>query len=243
MKHAPQKLLAFIGIFMAEPAFAEGDVTRGGNLYRACVACHSLEPGLHLTGPSLTGVWGRPAGSVKTFSRFSDALQGAGFPWDAAALDAWLEDPDQMIEGTTMSFRGIPEAAARTDLIAFLKAASAPDGAAKLVASGVIPASYVRGQAPAPLRDAPDFARVTAVRHCGDGYTIETADGGRSVHWEKNVRLKIDSAETGPPAGVGVIISSGMQGDRFSVVFASVADLHEMVGAACEPDAASEKTE
>src|SRR3546814_7031204 len=41
---------------------AEGDPKRGAEVYRACVSCHALEPGLHLSGPSLAGVWGRQAG-------------------------------------------------------------------------------------------------------------------------------------------------------------------------------------
>lgn len=53
------------------------------------------------------------------------------------------------------------------------------------------------------------------------------------MHWEQNIRLKIDSAETGPPPGVGVIVGAGMQGDRFSVIFASLADLVAIVSDGC----------
>lgn len=236
--------LAFVALastLAATSASAEGDVARGAELYRACVACHSLEEGVHRTGPSLAALWQRPAGTIAGFVRYSDALRGAGFPWDAAALDAWLADPRQMIAGTTMTFRRIPDAAARADLIVFLEAASDSGKLADLVASGVLSPGFVRGQAPEPLRDAPDHARVTVVRHCGDGYTIETADGGRSVHWEKNVRLKIDSAETGPAPGVGVILGSGMQGDRVSVIFASLADLRDLVIESCAPGAGGER--
>ena len=49
---------------VAPAAMAEGDPELGAQAYRACVACHSLEPGLHLTGPSLAGLraTGRRAG-------------------------------------------------------------------------------------------------------------------------------------------------------------------------------------
>ena len=241
MKSSTLAIVALASTLTATSPSAEDDVGRGADLYRACVACHSLEEGVHLTGPSLAGLWQRPAGTVAGFVRYSDALRGAGFPWDGAALDAWLTDPRQMIDGTTMTFRGIPDAAARADLIVFLEAASGPAKLADLVASGVLSPVIVRGQAPEPLRDAPDHARVTAVRHCGDGYTIETADGGRSVHWEKNVRIKIDSAETGPPSGAGVILASGMQGDRVSVIFASLADLRDLVIESCAPGEGGER--
>lgn len=77
------------------------------------------------------------------------------------------------------------------------KRAGEPECATQLVSNGVIPAVYLRGQAPEPIRDAPDSARVVTMRHCGDGYTIETADGAHAVYWEKIIRLKIDSTETG----------------------------------------------
>ena len=43
-------------ILFSVAAFAGEDAERGAKAYRACVACHSLEPGRHLTGPSLANV-------------------------------------------------------------------------------------------------------------------------------------------------------------------------------------------
>ena len=34
---------------------AQGDVSRGEAAFRQCAACHLLDPGYHLTGPSLFG--------------------------------------------------------------------------------------------------------------------------------------------------------------------------------------------
>lgn len=222
------------GTLPAGAALAAGDLERGAQIYRSCVACHALEPGLHLTGPSLGGVWNRPAGEAEGFGRYSDALRGAGFPWDPAALDAWLENPQAMIEGTSMTFPGIADPDQRADLIAFLELVGRPGEAERLAEDGTIPAAYLRGSAARPIGDAPDYAQVTALRHCGDGYRIETADGASAVLWEKNVRLKIDSTETGPPPGIGVILGAGMQGDRYSVIFSSVADLQRLVSESCE---------
>lgn len=233
MKRVLATLAGLAGVLSPLSALAGGDVERGAQIYRSCVACHALEPDLHLTGPSLAGVWNRPAGKAEGFTRYSDALRGAGFPWDATALDTWLESPRAMIVGTSMTFPGIDDAGQRTDLIAFLEQAGRPGGAERLVASGTIPMAYLRGPEPQPIGDAPDHARVTAVGHCGDGFTIETADGGRSIHWEQNIRLKIDSTDSGPPSGIGVILSAGMQGDRFSVIFSSVADLQRIVSETC----------
>jgi len=53
-----------------------GDPKRGGENYRACVACHSLESNAHLTGPSLAGLFGRGAGEAAGFDRYSPGLKG-----------------------------------------------------------------------------------------------------------------------------------------------------------------------
>jgi cytochrome c len=212
---------------------AEGDPKRGAEVYRACVSCHALAPGLHLSGPSLDGMWGRQAGTAEGFGRYSDGLKQAGFAWNAAALDGWLKDPQEMIPGTYMVFRGIDDAQARADLIAFLEIAGQPGGGESAVAQGLLPAAWLRAGAPDPLREPPPAARIAAIRHCGDSYFIATEDGRETPYWEKNIRLKIDSVETGPPPGVPVILQAGMGGDRFSVVFSSLADLTSIVEEKC----------
>ena len=211
----------------------EGDPKRGAEVYRACVACHTLEPGLHQSGPSLAGIWGRPAGTAESFGRYSAGLKQAGFEWNAAALDGWLADPQTMIPGTYMVFRGVGEVQARADLIAFLEIAGRPGGGEKAVAEGLLPAAWLSAGAPEPIRDAPPAARVTAMRHCGDSYFISTGDGRETPYWEKNIRLKIDSVETGPLPGVPVVLQAGMRGDRFSVVFSSLADLTSIIEEKC----------
>src|SRR3546814_8878956 len=107
-----------------------------------------------------------------------------------------------MIPGSYMVFRGIDDAQARADLIAFLEIAGRPGGGEKAVAEGLLPAAWLSAGAPELIRDAPPAARVTAMRHCGDSYFISTGDGRETPYWEKNIRLKIDSVETGPPPGV-----------------------------------------
>ena len=227
-------ILTVLAAFGAVPADAEeGNATRGAEAYRACVACHALEPDLHLTGPSLAGFWGRAAGTVEAYLRYSPGLKEAGFEWNAAALDGWLADPAAMIPGTFMVFRGMGDGQARADLIAFLEIAGAPGGGEKAVSAGLIPASWVSATAPQPIGDAPPQARVAAIRHCGDSYFIATEDGRETPYWEKNIRLKIDSVETGPPPGKPVILAAGMQGDRASVIFASLSDLKTLIKEGC----------
>lgn len=227
-------LTIFAALITTAATAAEGDPKRGAQVYRACVACHALEPGLHLSGPSLGNIIGRAAGKAQGYVRYSPGLREAAFEWNAAALDGWLKNPAEMIPGNYMAFRGIDDPKARADLIAFLEVVGIPGGGERAMAEGLMPAAYLRAQAPQPIRDAPPRARVSSIHHCGDSFFITTEDGGQRPYWEKNIRLKIDGTESGPPPGVAVILGAGMQGDRFSVVFSSVADFGALVQEKCE---------
>lgn len=212
----------------------DGDAPkRGGEAYRACVACHSLEPDAHRTGPSLAGLFGRQAGTAAGYDRYSPALRSSGIVWDEDTLNAWLADPAAMLPGNYMAFPGIGDDSTRADLIAFLGLAAAPGGAESVVAQGLAPPQYVSGQAPEPLAPAPPEQQVTKVRHCLDSYFVSTADGAEMPFWEMNVRLKLDTRSTGPEPGKPVIVGAGMMGDRVSLVFSSLAELSSFVVEEC----------
>src|SRR3954454_5595449 len=84
-------------------------------------------PAVIWTGPSLAGVVGRKAGTAPGFTRYSSALKASGVVWDAASLDAWLIDPAGFVPGNRMPFPGLPEAQARSDVIAYLAVHPAGD--------------------------------------------------------------------------------------------------------------------
>lgn len=106
---------------VAGPSFSADDVAQGRNLFvQRCALCHSTEPGVRMSGPSLAGIVGRKAASQEGFP-YSQALRNAGIVWTPEALDAWLENPLKDVPGTHMSFGGIPDAAERAALIAYLK--------------------------------------------------------------------------------------------------------------------------
>jgi cytochrome c len=148
-------------------------------------------------------------------------------------LDTWLADPQGVMPGTYMVFPGIPNDEARSDLIAFLRVATAPGGDQAVVAQRLVPQQYVEGQMPEPLKSAAPGQQVTAVRHCGDSYFVTTADGKQVPYWEMNLRLKLDTRSTGPEPGKPVIASAGMMGDRAALVFSSVAELTRFVVQKC----------
>src|SRR5258708_22116178 len=79
-----------------------------------------------MTGPSLADLWGRKAGGLSSFERYSDALKSSGIIWDDRALDGWLTDPQHMVPDNDMPFEGIKDDRVRADLLAFLKDATKP---------------------------------------------------------------------------------------------------------------------
>jgi cytochrome c len=214
-------------------AKADSDLKRGAAVYRACVACHSLVRDLHLTGPSLAGLWGKKAASAQDFPRYSKALKAQEFIWDETTLNAWVANPGAFVQGNYMTFRGIDDDKARAALLAFLRLALAPDGAKSVVTKGLIPEYLARGQAPGPLdRPRPD-EQVASVRHCGNTFFVVTADGTERPFWEMNLRLKVDSSVNGPKDGKPVLMPGGMQGDRASLVFSNPAQISAFVQSKC----------
>ena len=96
------------------------DPAAGQRTFALCRSCHTINAGgMAMTGPNLHGVFGRTVGTVEKFN-YSDALKTAGFKWDAAHMDKWLADPKADLPGTRMTFMGVKDPKARTDLIAYL---------------------------------------------------------------------------------------------------------------------------
>ncbi len=222
-------LLVWIASLLGPQHAFAADAARGARLFRACMACHSVNPGEHMTGPSLAGVWNRKAGTAEGFGRYSDALKSSGVTWTQPNLDRWLADPERFIPGNAMTFPGLKKAPDRQDVIAYLRAVSEGKAAAPAQGGGM---AMGRGAKP-DLKRAPPEGRVTAIEHCRDTYTVRTADGRATKVWEYNLRFKTDSSKEGPDPGKPVIVGAGMQGDRASVVFARPGEISAFVKEGC----------
>jgi cytochrome c len=210
---------AFLLVSAAGAAVAaEGDAKRGAAAYRACVACHSLEAGVHLTGPTLAGLWGKKAASIADYPRYSKALGVQEFIWDETTLNAWLADPAAFVKDNSMTFRG-PGTTRRAPISSRFCGWLSPPTAPSVVVKGLLPAQMARGQVPEPLDQAGPEGQVVSVRHCRNTFFVVTADGAERPIWEMNLRLKVDSGANGPKGGKPVLTGSGMQGDRASLVF------------------------
>jgi cytochrome c len=146
---------------------AADDPDAGAQVFRTCAACHTLEPGVHRTGPSLAGVFGREAGTAEGFHRYSDALSSADLVWREDTLNRFLADPQAFLPGNRMTFAGIADAQARADVIAHLKdtteRAAGGGAAGRGMAGGMMAAPEL-----APLKSLGPEGQVTAIRYCGD---------------------------------------------------------------------------
>ena len=99
------------------------EAAKGKKGFNKCKICHSLKKGKKKIGPSLYGVMGRKAGTLKGF-RFSKAMKKSGVVWDDKSLDAFLTKPKKFVPGTKMRFAGIKKQKDRDNLIAYLKEAA-----------------------------------------------------------------------------------------------------------------------
>lgn len=213
---------------MAEP----GDSARGERVYRACVACHSLEPNRNMTGPSLADMWNRKSGSLASFPRYSPALKSAGIVWNDDTLDEWIKDPRHFIPGNTMTYPGMKDARQRADLLAFLKDATQPGRAPKAAPGGM--GGMMMGDGAVPnLKKLDAEDRVQSISHCGDTYKVATADGKIRDFWERNLRFKTDVSDDGPQKGAPAIVPAGMMGDRADVIFASPDEISGFISHRC----------
>ncbi|MGH7551853.1 MAG: c-type cytochrome [Longimicrobiales bacterium] len=222
----PVLMCALLTTLPVSAALAQsGDRNQGARLFvQQCAACHSVEPGRQLTGPSLAGLWNRKAGTAPGFSRYSTALSRADIAWNGMTLDHWLRDPGGLVPGNQMTFRGIADDGARHDVIAYLKAVS--EGEAPRAARGARAAL-------ANLKEALAANQVRAISYCPDAYRVATSDGKTHVFWEFNLRFKTDSSADGPLTGKPVLMGAGMMGDRASVVFAAPDEISGFIRREC----------
>jgi len=159
-------IIGFSVFFGLAHAKVAGDAEQG-QIFRQCAACHALEPGQHLTGPSLARIWKRKAGTTEGFPRYSEALKKSGIVWDEKTLDRWLKESQAMVPGNTMTFPDIPEGRVRADLIAYLKEASSGRRIAETPRGG-----GMMGGSMLNLKELGKDHRVHAIRYCGDTHYV-----------------------------------------------------------------------
>jgi cytochrome c len=115
-----RRLIPAVAVLVCSvPALAQDDNQMAFN--NACRTCHSFKEGDNRLGPSLHGVVGRKSGTLDGFA-FSSAMKSAGITWDAATLDKFIANPDQVVSGNGMKpFTGISDADLRGKIVAYLE--------------------------------------------------------------------------------------------------------------------------
>jgi len=108
---------------MTTTALADGDVAKGEQVFKKCMACHAIADTTNRVGPHLVGIVGRKVAGVEGYAYSTGMKDYAATQaiWDEAALSAYLENPKTIVAKTKMAFAGIKKENERADLIAFLK--------------------------------------------------------------------------------------------------------------------------
>jgi cytochrome c len=120
---AMTRLTAAVAFVLAAGAAEAADAGHGKALFVECASCHTLNASGEGVGPGLKGLFGRKAGSLEDF-RYSAAMRRSAITWNAQTLDTYLADPQKEVPGNRMPYSGMPNAADRADLIAYLQTAT-----------------------------------------------------------------------------------------------------------------------
>src|SRR5215471_15028599 len=154
-----------------------GDAAAGRQVFRKCQACHSMEPGKNMLGPSLAGLLGRKAGSESGYN-YSSAMKQANITWDAKTLDAYLADPQKSVPGNKMPFPGLKTDHDRADIIAFLAASTGAQAATPAPQTGAAQSP------PPPTAQEPPRTPGPSVAYLPDArYTLRSGIAeGRMVY-------------------------------------------------------------
>ena len=107
-----------LAVFVS-PAVAQ-DIAAGEAAFRKCQPCHDVgEAAKNKLGPELNSLDGRKAGSAEGYT-YSDGNKNSGIVWSEETFKEYLENPQEKIPGTKMTFSDTNEKEV-ADLWAYLK--------------------------------------------------------------------------------------------------------------------------
>jgi len=118
---------AGVDIATAVEDVTAADPHPGARVFRACKACHSLEPGpSNRAGPSLHGIIGRRIASAPGYI-YSEALKDMDVKWTAETIARLFEvGPNAYLPGTKMPEQTISDPQDRAALVDWLTIKTAP---------------------------------------------------------------------------------------------------------------------
>ena len=104
-------------------------VKEGEKVFKKCKACHRIgDNAKHGTGPHLNNIYGRIAGNLSDFKKYSKSIKTAGedgLIWNSDTLSSYVENPKKYLKGTKMNFKGLKKSDDRSALLEYLRTASA----------------------------------------------------------------------------------------------------------------------
>ncbi len=112
--------LAAIACILAMRAIQPVHAEDGEALFdQECADCHSFTK--NKKGPNLTGVVGRPAGTIADFTNYSDAMKASGITWTLDKIAAYVTDPRAVVPAGTMKYDGLADQAKVAAIVAYLQ--------------------------------------------------------------------------------------------------------------------------
>jgi cytochrome c len=101
----------------------EGDLAAGEKVFKRCAVCHIVTEAKNKVGPSLHGVFGRPAGTVEGF-KYSDAMKNSGIVWSEETIAEYVANPKAYVPKNRMAFPGLKKQDDITNQLAYQKTAA-----------------------------------------------------------------------------------------------------------------------
>ena len=114
---------AFLTTVVVSGTARAGDTDAGKKLFKSkCKMCHTnKEGGKSILAPNLFGVFGRKAGTLENFSKFSEGMKASGVVWDSASIDKLMQNPAGFSVGSKMKGGKIDDANERAAIIAYME--------------------------------------------------------------------------------------------------------------------------
>jgi hypothetical protein len=82
-----------------------------------------------------------------------------------------------------------------------------------------------RGATSLNLKTIGPTQQVVSIRSSNNGYRLTMASGATASFSEFNLHFKTDSSERGPVKGRPVLLSTGMQGDRATIIVSDPSEI------------------
>ena len=114
--------LALAMALLSSDIAVAADIKVGEKVFKKCKACHYAHREKHKTGPHLVNIFGRTAGSLEDYKKYSKVMKASGIVWNETSLADYLRAPKKYIKGTKMAFVGLKKDADIENVIVYLMA-------------------------------------------------------------------------------------------------------------------------